>query len=160
MQNRAMESYEEYLTKGEWLDAEERLELYHFLKHKHENDFSDLEKELRLNGISYVNIAKSQIKFVLDKNIVKNQVRELGQPEFVDGMRFVKLSNMRIVNRKRLPRFIAQCEVDAIWNFPLDGKFTKTADGFGINSYPYYDLNYYSNGRGRVRGFFAKFKYI
>ena len=154
------EEYEECLTKGEWLDAEERLELYRFLKHKHENDFSDLEKELRLNGISYVNIAKGQIKFVLDKNIVKNQVRELGQPEFVDGMRFVKLSNMRIVNRKRLPRFIAQCEVDAIWNFPLDGKFTKTADGFGINSYPYYDLNYYSNGRGRVRGFFAKLKYI
>ena len=154
------EEYEECLTKGEWLDAEERLELYRFLKHKHENDFSDLERELRLNGISYVNIAKGQIKFVLDKNIVKNQVRELGQPEFVDGMRFVKLSHMRIVNRKRLPRFIAQCEVDAIWNFPLDGKFTKTADGFGINSYPYYDLNYYSNGRGRVRGFFAKFKYI
>ena len=96
MQNRAMESYEEYLTKGEWLDAEERLELYHFLRHKHENDYSDLENELRSNGICYLNIAKCQIKFVLDGNIVKNQVREIGQSEFTDGMRFVKLSNIRV----------------------------------------------------------------
>ena len=156
--NIPMESYEEYLTKGEWLDAEERLELYHFLRQKHEKDYSDLENELRLNGICYLNIAKSQIKFVLFEKIVKNQVREIGQSEFTDGMRFVKLSNMRVLNQMRLPKFIAQCEVDAIWNFPLDGKFTKTADGFGINTYPYYDLNYYSNGRGKVRGFLAKMK--
>lgn len=158
MQNRPMESYEEYLTKGEWLDAEERLELYRFLKNQHDNDFYNLENELRENGISFVNIANSQIKFVLDKNLISNQVRGLGKTEFVDGMRCVKLSKNKILNRIRLPRFIAQCEVDAIWNFPLDGKFTKTADGFGINSYPYYDLNYYSNGRGRVRGFIAKLK--
>jgi hypothetical protein len=77
-------------------------------------------------------------------------VREVGNLNSPDGMRFVKLSNMRVLNQTRLPKFIAQCEVDAIWRFPLNGKFTKTADGFGINTYPYYDLNYYSNGRGKV----------
>mgnify|MGYP006272692739 FL=1 len=153
-----MKDYEDSLQKGEWLDIDERLSLYIYLKSKNKKIYSQLKKELQQKGSAFMKIANAEIRYELNDQKIINKTRQIGTSEYVDGLREIKLSKFSALNNFRLNQFFAQCEVDAIWNFPIEGKYTKSSNGYGINTYPYYDLNYYSNGEGKLRGLISKIK--
>ena len=54
------------------------------------------------------------------------------------------------------PLVFAQAELDVLRNYPNPGKSIEESRGYGINVYPYYDLNYYSKGRGKILGIYNK----
>jgi hypothetical protein len=56
-------------------------------------------------------------------------------------------------------KFFAQSEVDVIWNYPVQGQDLEEEGSFSILSIPYFDLRYYSEGRGRIEGLFNKMKF-
>jgi hypothetical protein len=45
-----------------------------------------------------------------------------------------------------------------ITNYPLPGTIPSEESGYGINTYPYYTLAYYANGKNYLKGFFVKIK--
>ena len=152
------EKYEKFLTLGEYLTDEERHELYQYLLSTKRNEYSKLFDELIQKGTAVEEIANSEIKFKYTKGILSNSVREIGSNNFQDGYRKIRIIPLNLIGGNRAAKFFAQCEVDAIRNFPLPGLNKKTHFDYGINHYPYYELNYYSNGRGKILGLLAKMK--
>ena len=73
-------------------------------------------------------------------------------------MRTIKLTGIQIIDLQKLKKFFAQSDVDVMQNFPLPGANPQTEGGFGIDTYPYYSLAYYSNGKSRLIGFINKIK--
>ena len=153
-----MKDYEELLTLGEYLTDEERHDLYRFLLSSKLHEYSELFSELSKLGIVTEQIANCEIRFELSNGRISNYVRKIGAENFESGHRNIRIWSTLHFPKSRTAKYFAQCEVDAIRNFPLPGLNKQTHFDFGINHFPYYDLNYYSNGRGRVRGFVAKLK--
>ena len=151
-----MKSYEEVIETGAFMFDEVQFELYKWLKINHAPIYIDLERELKSEKIATKVIANGENKFVRSFGKIRNFVRELGDPEFSEGMRQIRLTPFSKVNRKRLNNFFAQCEVDVLHNFPFHKEEKPEHFSYGINSYPYYTLNYYSNGRGKIKGFIIK----
>ena len=56
----------------------------------------------------------------------------------------------------RLKKFFAQSDVDVIQNFPLPGINAQTQTSFVIDTYPYYTLAYYADGRNYLKGLIKK----
>ena len=152
------EDYEELLTLGEYLTDEERHDLYRFLLSSKLHEYSELFSELSKIGTVTEQIANCEIRFELSKGRISNYVRKIGAENFESGYRSIRIWSPLHFPKSRTAKYFAQCEVDAIRNFPLPGLNKQTHFDFGINHFPYYDLNYYSNGRGRVRGLLAKLK--
>lgn len=153
-----MKDYEELLTLGEYLTDEERHDLYRFLLSSKLHEYSELFSELSKLGIVTEQIANCEIRFELSNGRISNYVRKIGAKNFESGYRNIRIWSPLHFPKSRTAKYFAQCEVDAIRNFPLPGLNKQTNFDFGINHFPYYDLNYYSNGRGKVRGFLAKMK--
>jgi hypothetical protein len=155
-QNCAVKSYEEVIETGAFMFDEAQFELYKWLKINHAPIYIDLEKELISKKVATKIIANGENKFVISFGKVRNLVRELGDPEFSEGMRQIWLTPFSKINRKRLNNFFAQCEVDVLHNYPYVKEEDFPYFNYGINTYPYYSLNYFSNGRGKIKGFVAK----
>ena len=153
-----MKDYQELLTLGEYLTDEERHDLYRFLLSSKLHEYSELFSELSKIGTVTEQIANCEIRFELSKGRISNYVRKIGAENFESGYRSIRIWSPLHFPKSRTAKYFAQCEVDAIRNFPLPGINKQTHFDFGINHFPYYDLNYYSNGRGRIRGFLAKIK--
>ena len=153
-----MKDYQELLTLGEYLTDEERHDLYRFLLSSKLHEYSELFSELSKFGTVTEQIANCEIRFELSKGRISNYVRKIGAENFESGYRSIRIWSPLHFPKSRTAKYFAQCEVDAIRNFPLPGLNKQTHFDFGINHFPYYDLNYYSNGRGRIRGFLAKIK--
>jgi hypothetical protein len=153
-----MSFYEELLTLGQHLHERERLALYNFhVKGKKEvyvaNAFSLLKyKELRSE------IANGEILYKLDGDVVSYSARKNGTYPFQEDIRKIQLRFNRSFRKRQLVKFFAQTEVEVIWNFPLQGQTIQAESSYCILLYPYFDLRYFSNGRGRFVGLINKIK--
>ncbi len=153
-----MSLFEECLTLGPWLAEEERLDLYKFLLlTRHEKYRLDGEA-LRLNGLLETSFANGSISYSVHNSQISYRTKRLGEPDYGDEVRTLPLGRISFLSASRMQRFFAQAELDVLKNYPNPGKEIEKSRGYGINLYPYYDLNYYSKGRGKVIGFFNRLR--
>ena len=153
-----MSFYEELLTLGQHLHEHERLALYKFLlKTKDSGYKSDAFKFLN-SGELRSSVANGEILYSLKDNIVSYSARKSGSSEYQVDLRQEKLSQISKLRINKLIKFFAQTEVDVIWNYPLQGRNPQEEGSYCILSYPYFDLRYFSNGRGRIVGLVNKMK--
>jgi hypothetical protein len=148
--------FEEYLARGQWLAESERLALYKYLLKTRIQKYR-MDSDSLLKNKSYKSsTANGEIKYSINSNIVEYKVRQIGETDWTEQIRTLKLSPVKPLLRRSLCRFFAQAELDMLRNSPLREKGEFDKKSFTINEYPYYTLNYYSNGSGKVKGFFKK----
>jgi hypothetical protein len=151
-----MSFYEECLTLGQYLSQAEKVALYEFLlsskRRTYENQARNLLKVAFLESC----IANGAIEYKVFNNIVSYKCRENGTQESLSTIRELSLGRIRYWNTKKLVKFFAQSEVDVLSNFPLPGVDQNPESSFTFNSSPYYDLNHFSNGRGKILGLVKK----
>ena len=158
MQNRPVEDFEEILTLGEYLDEDDLHNLYLHLQTSNLDKYNTLLDELRKKGRSTSRAANGEIEYKLKLGKVSYSAREMETEHTYSDVRRMWFTPNYFLNRRRLIKFFAQSEVDVIKNFPLPGVNQRTSFGFGVHSYPYYELNFYSNGRGKLKGLLNKYK--
>jgi hypothetical protein len=156
MQNREVSFFEECLTLGQLLSQQEKESLYRFLLESKSIEYkNEAEYLLRNQSLDKV-VANGEVTFFLDQNLVSYISRKIENTEWTPRMRKMRLPSSRVFKVRRIQKYFAQTEVDVLSNFPLPGVNEQPDSGFGINTYPFYDLNYYSNGKGKVLGFINK----
>jgi hypothetical protein len=153
-----MSFYEELLTLGQHLHEHERLALYKFLLQTKDNTYKSDALELLNSGEFRNSIANGEIFYSLKDNVVSYSARKSGSTAYQEDLRQVKLSHISKLRINKLIKFFAQTEVDVIWNYPLQGRNPQEEGSYCILSYPYFDLRYFSNGRGRIVGLMNKMK--
>ena len=158
MQNRPVEDFEEILTLGEYLDEDDLHNLYLHLQTSNLDKYNTLLDELRKKGRSTSRAANGEIEYKLKLGKVSYSAREMETEHTYSDVRSMWFTPNYFLNRRRLIKFFAQSEVDVIKNFPLPGVNQRTSFGFGVHSYPYYELNFYSNGRGKLKGLLNKYR--
>lgn len=152
VQNSVMSAYEEFLTLGQHLHDRERIALYQFLLESEKVRYLENARQLEKTGTASAHVADGEILFELKKGSLTYSARKKGDSTFNENLRQINLTDIPYLRKKRMLRFFAQSEVDVIWNFPLPGNFPQEASTYTINLYPYFDLRYFSNGRGRLLG--------
>ena len=153
-----MNFYEELLTLGQHLHERELLALYKFLLKTKKITYKSDALELLNSGEVRNSIANGEIFYYLKDNVVCYSARKSGSSEFQVDLRHEKLSHISKLRINKLIKFFAQTEVDVIWNYPLQGRNPQEEGSYCILSYPYFDLRYFSNGRGRIVGLMNKMK--
>lgn len=153
-----MSFFEECLSLGQWLGEDRSRALYKYLLRKKKNIYKNEAEELRKDRIKKTFIANGEINYFIENNLLKYKSRQNGTDGFTDVIRELKLSRFKFRNVYKIQKFFAQVEVDVIHNFPLPGLNPQEEGGFCIYTYPYYELNYYSNGKGKIRGLINKLK--
>ena len=153
-----MSLFEEYLTLGPWLAEEQRRDLYKFLL-KTRRDIYQLDSEVLLqNRILDTLFANGAILYLINDNAISYKTKRVDEPAYGDEVRSLLLRRFNFLNTARIRKFFAQAELDVLRNYPNPGKELEENRGFGFNVYPYYDLNYYSNGRGKILGVLNKIR--
>ena len=158
VQNSVMSAYEEFLTLGQHLHDRERIALYQFLLESEKVRYLENARELEKAGTVSVHIADGEILFELKKGLLTYSARKRSTATFNENLRQIRLTEIPHLRIKKMLKFFAQAEVDVIWNFPLPGDFPQEASSYTINFYPYFDLRYFSNGKGRLLGLVKKLK--
>ena len=153
-----MNFYEELLTLGQHLHERELLALYKFLLKTKNSAYTSDALELLNSGELRNSIANGEIFYSLKDNVVCYSARKSGSTAYQEDLRQIKLSNISKLRINKLIKFFAQTEVDVIWNYPLQGRNPQEEGSYCILSYPYFDLRYFSNGRGRIVGLMNKMK--
>ena len=153
-----MNFYEELLTLGQHLHERELLALYKFLLKTKNSAYKSDALELLNSGELRNSIANGEIFYTLKDNVVSYSARKSGSSEYQVDLRQEKLSQISKLRINKLIKFFAQTEVDVIWNYPLQGRNPQEEGSYCILSYPYFDLRYFSNGRGRIVGLVNKMK--
>ena len=153
-----MNFYEELLTLGQHLHERELLALYKFLLKTKKITYKSDALELLNSGEVRNSIANGEILYYLKDNVVCYSARKSGSTAYQEDLRQVKLSHISKLRINKLIKFFAQTEVDVIWNYPLQGRNPQEEGSYCILSYPYFDLRYFSNGRGRIVGLVNKMK--
>lgn len=151
-----MSLFEEYLTRGQWLTEEERLALYKFLLKTQKVRYNTSVRKLLAEKSFSNTFANGDLHYSLKLNSITYEARKMGADEYVSNIRSLKLSKLTFLNRGRIRKFFAQCEIDVLRNYPIPGAFPIEERSFGINVYPFYDPNYYSRGKGVVVGLLKK----
>ena len=157
-QNKDMSFFEECLSLGQWLGEDRSRALYKYLLQKKKNIYKNEAEELLKYRVKNTFIANGEIEYFIEKDFLKFRSRQNGTDDFTDVIRELKLSRFKLRNIYKIQKFFAQVEVDVIHNFPLPGVNPQEESGFCIYTYPYYELDYYSNGKGKIRGLFNKLK--
>lgn len=153
-----MSYFEECLTSGGLLFQEERRALYKYLLEIN-CDFYVSQANLLLDKRKITrSIANGEATYVIQGKKVDYSARKLNSDEVFSELRDIKLSRFRFYSIRKLQKFFAQCDVDVIRNFPLPGKAPQEESGYGFDSYPYYSLTYYANGKNYIKGLFVKLK--
>ena len=153
-----MSLFEEYLTRGQWLTDEERLAIYKYLLKTQKARYSVSAKELLEKKNLNTTFANGDLHYSLKSNSISYEARRKGTIEYISEIRSFKLSRLNFRNKGRIRKFFAQCENDVLRNYPIPGSIPIEERSYGINVYPYYDLNYYSTGRGALVGLFKKLR--
>jgi len=151
-----MSFYEELLALGQDLREHERSALYKFLLSSEKDRISTKAKEIIDNCEGRETVANGEIYYVIVDNKISYSVRRLDSTYTYENIRTASLGSIKLLNLKKVRNFIAQAEVEVMWNCPLPGENSQESAGFGIVSYPFSDLRYYSNGRGRLLGLIKK----
>lgn len=153
-----MSLFEEYLTLGPWLAEEQRRDLYKFLlKTRREKYRIDTHVLLQKRVLTTL-FANGAILYLINDNAISYKTKRVDEPIFGGVVRSLPLRHFNFLNTPRIGRFFAQAELDVLRNYPNPGKELEENRGFGYNVYPYYDLNYYSNGRGKILGILNKIR--
>jgi hypothetical protein len=150
-----MEYYDKLLTLGQHLSSERQFELYEFLRNENQDAYTALLENILKNKIAYRKIANAEIKFELRNGILRDYIREFNG-EYCEGNRKIRIAPIGFNKKSKLINFFAQCDVDAISNFPIPSEIERTFIGFGILQYPFYSLEFYSQGKGKFRGLINK----
>ena len=151
-----MSLFEEYLTLGPWLAEEERRDLYKYLLLTRQEIYQLYSDELLVNGFLETTFANGKIYFLVNDSLISYKTKKIDEPDYGYEIRKLPIKRLNIISRSRLKKFFAQAELDVLRNYPNPGKSIEESRGYGINVYPYYDLNYYSKGRGKILGIFNK----
>jgi hypothetical protein len=155
-QNRAMSLFEEHLTLGQWLAEKERLALYKYLLRAKRRIYKFDAMSLLNQGNLETSFANGEIAYEFIEGEVRYRARRIGDSEFNNFHRSVRVSKFRVIATSKLVKFFAQAELDVLRNFPIPSSKENRDGGYSTNFYPFYDLNYYSNGRGKIIGLFKK----
>ena len=150
-------NFDEILTLGEYLVEDDLRNLYLHLQTANLNKYNIILDELRKNGRSTSKAANGEIEYTLKLGRLCYAAREMETEHTYSDVRRMWFAPNYFLNRRRLIKFFAQSEVDVIKNFPLPGVNQRTSFGFGVHSYPYYELNFYSNSRGKLKGLIKKY---
>lgn len=153
-----MSFYEECLTLGNWLSPDEKEALYRYLLESKEETYRDQVIQLLRAGYLTSRVANGEILYEIDDRKIFYSARKIGTSDFTEKIRTMNFDRVNVKKIKKLVRFLAQAEVDVIQNFPNPGENLQANSGFTCFAYPFYDLNYYSNGKGKVLGLFKKIK--
>ena len=151
-----MSYYEEMLTLGQHLQERERVALYEFLLKKEEGRYLADAKYLLNNSNLHTKIANGEIKYSLEGNSLSYAARKNGSPEYFEQIRQTQLSDVARLRIKKIVKFMAQAEVEVIWNFPIPGSSSLDQNGYFTVSYPFSDLRYYSEGKSKILGLIKK----
>ena len=153
-----MSYFEECLRLGEWLSEADRRALYKYLLESNQETYEVQANFLLKNSRLNKKVANGEIFLSIDDRIAGYSARELGSSHLTSEMRKMKLTGLRLIDVRRLKKFLAQSDVDVIQNFPLPGVNMRTQTSFGIDAYPYYTLAYYANSKNYLKGFFVKMR--
>lgn len=151
-----MSYYEELLTLGQHLHEKERAALYKFLRTNEDLRYSKLAEQLSSFGILSEQVADGELIFTIKDDLLKYSARKIGTEYLYEDLRSEKLGTLPFLKKRRIKGFIAQAEVEAIWNFPLPGANEQMTTGYTVISYPFYDLRYFSQGKSRLLGLMKK----
>ena len=151
-----MSSFQEYLSLGYWLSESERLAIYKYLLRTRRRKYKSDAISLLNQGNLETNIANGEIAYEFTEGEVRYRARKIGDSEFNNFHRSVGVSKFRVIATSKLVKFFAQAELDVLRNFPIPSSKENREGGYSTNFYPFYDLNYYSNGRGKIIGLFKK----
>ena len=158
MHNKTVSYFEECLRLGEWLSEADRRALYKYLLESNQETYEVQANFLLKNSRLNKKVANGEIFLSIDDRIAGYSARELGSSHLTSEMRKMKLTGLRLIDVRRLKKFLAQSDVDVIQNFPLPGVNMRTQTSFGIDAYPYYTLAYYANSKNYLKGFFVKMR--
>jgi hypothetical protein len=156
--NKGVSYFEECLTSGGLLFQEERRALYKYLLEINKDFYANQANLLLDKGITTRCIANGEATYYLKDREVNYSARELNSDEIQSELREIKLTKIRKYNIRKLVKFFAQCDVDVISNFPIPGRIPKAESGYGFNTYPFYTLAYYANGKSRLVGLIRKIR--
>ena len=154
--NSAVSLFEKYLSLGQLLSEDERLALYKYLLEVKRNDYRLAAKELLRNGFLEKSIANGELKYEVAEGNVTYKARMINSLEYTPSIRTISIGKIKYLNKRNLATFFAQAEADVIRNYPLLDFNDNQSSGYGINKFPYYDFNYYSDGKGKLMGFIKK----
>jgi hypothetical protein len=150
--------FEECLRLGEWLSEADRRALYRYLLESNNVTYGVQANLLLKNSTLNRKIANGEVIYTLQNNQVTYKAKRIGSVEFTPEMRKIKLMRIQIIDVQRLKKFFAQSDVDVIQNFPLPGENQDSEGGFCVDTYPYYTLAYYANGRNYLKGIIKKLR--
>jgi hypothetical protein len=150
--------FEECLRLGGWLSEADRRALYKYLFESNREAYKVQARLLLNNSKLSKTIANGEILYSRKKRRVSYIAREIGSDEFTLELRDIKLTGLGYIDIGRLKKFFAQSDVDVIQNYPLPGANPQTEAGFGIDTYPYYTLAYYANGKNYLIGLIKKIR--
>lgn len=153
-----MSLFEEYLTLGPWLAEEQRRDLYKFLLKTRREKYRVDSEALLQNRLLNTLFANGSILYLIKDRTISYKTKRVDEPVYGDEVRSLVLRRFNFLNSARIRKFFAQAELDVLRNYPNPGKELEDNRGFGFNVYPYYDLNYYSNGRGKILGVLNKIR--
>jgi hypothetical protein len=156
--NKGVSYFEQCLTSGGLLFQEERRALYSYLLEINRDFYANQAQLLLETGMAIRIIANGEATYILNDGKVSYSARKLNSDDVQSEIREIKLTRVKPRNIKRLRKFFAQCDVDVITNYPLLGPIPSEESGYGINTYPYYTLAYYANGKNNLKGLFVKIK--
>lgn len=155
-----MSFYEELLTFGEELHEAERIALYKFLLDTERSRYLSDALELIQSTHFKSEIANGEIAYSLKSAVISFSARKKGMEDFHENLRSLRLSRFSKIRKRQIIKFFAQSEVDVIWNYPLQGDHPHEDGGFTTMTYPYFDLRYFSEGKGWIAGLINKFKSV
>ena len=153
-----MSLFEEYLNRGQWLSESERLAIYKYLLKTSKRKYENYRETLYADKTLDTWISNGQIKYTFTSNIVDYKVRKIGDVEWNNQVRTIKIGRIKKISNKKLNKLFAQAELDTIRNYPLPGPIPVEDRSFTMNVFPYYSLKYYSNGKGKIRGIIEKLR--
>jgi hypothetical protein len=156
--NKGVSYFEQCLTSGGLLFQEERRALYTYLLEINRDFYTNQAKMLLGKGMAIRIIANGEATYILKDGMVSYSARKLDSDDVQSEIREIKLTRVKQRNIRKLRMFFAQCDVDVITNYPLPGPIPSEESGYGINTYPYYTLAYYANGKNYLKGLFVKIK--
>ena len=156
MHNKGVSYFEECLTSGGLLFQEERRGLYKYLLEINRDFYASQAHILLDKGIAIRSIANGEATFIFKDRKVSYSARKLKSDEIQSEVREIKLTRVKSHNIRKLQMFFAQCDVDVITNYPRPGNVPSEDSGYGFNTYPYYTLAYYANGRNYLKGLVKK----
>jgi len=150
--------FEDCLTSGGLLFQEERRGLYKYLLEINNDFYINQANFLLDKGMITRCIANGEATYILKDGKVSYSARKLDSVDVQSEIREIKLTRVKPRNIKKLRKFFAQCDVDVITNYPLPGPIPSEESGYGINTYPFYTLAYYANGKNYLKGLIVKIK--